>query len=236
MQSDLFGDAEADRYFDRNRHNHNTFIAQYLLSHLPKKLLADYTLASFGVGSGFNLIEFEKQVKSVHGFDISKKCLESFISAMGSRYDGQRIYVEQANLCKPLSTPHRYDIIIYDWFAYLVSDEELDLVKKNLIAALDPTAAGLLLVHDFIVRNRSETRDIHDPRLRIFKRSLDFWMKHLSDFDMLSFNLFDCGKYFSYLEESGVGKIDPAVSQTDEEWVFCGLFKLRCIEGGGASS
>lgn len=225
MQSEIFAAKDADEYFERNKSNFNTFIAQYILSHLTEEYLSTCSLASFGIGSGYNLIELEKYVKCLHGFDVSAKSITNFISNIGPRYDGQRVFVEKSNICAPLKFPTSYDIVVYDWFSYLVTNDELERARANLLSILNKD--GLIIIHDFLARSCRDKPDSHNQKLRIFKRDLAFWLAHFDQFDLLSFNVFDCERYYHYIKECRVAQIDPITSASDDSWVFIAVLKLR---------
>lgn len=225
MQNNIFEQDEADAYFERNKNNNNTFIAQYLLSRIEHSQLNEYSCASFGVGSGFNFVELEKNLRIIHGFDVSEKSIINIKMLMGSKYDAKRVYVQKLNLVEPFNPPIRYDIVIYDWFAYILTNEELELVKVNLMNSIK--SKGFVLIHDFIVRDYHEKTDIHDQRLNIYKRNLIFYLKYFCEFDLISFDLYDSREYMKIIEEKRVNEINVKLSANDYDWVFCAIFRLR---------
>lgn len=77
-----------------------------------------------------------KHARIVHGFDFSQKSIDNFIAVMGTNYDGHTVYAEASNFCLPMNTGFMYDLVILDWFVYLVSDEALNEATTNETVAV----------------------------------------------------------------------------------------------------
>ena len=191
----------------------------------PEDSFSKLTICSFGIGSGQNLLKLANIVNNIYGYDVSAKSVENFKILMSSRYDGVNIYVEQANVCDPIVTPTKANLVIYDWFAYYVTNRELDMVKKNLNRILE--GGGYLLLHDFLARDYREKVDKRNSKLKVIKRDIKFWLDHFSEFDLLNFNLYDCNKYLEYIDKKLPSSTYTGCTNNDDDWVFCALMKHR---------
>lgn len=223
-QSAIFGQKDADEYFDRNGCVRG-FIADYILSRFPRKTLATLNIAEFGIGGGQNLMLLSNYAQTMHGYDISTKAIECYKNFFRGRPDSERFYGAVVNLCEPFSTPHNYDLVMYGFFAYLVSESELEATRSNLLKALKPD--GYVFIHDFLTRSNQTHPDTRNSTLKIYKRNLEFWLKHMSEFDLIDFRLFDDAKVQSDKERNEFQTIDSEIPFDDAEWNFGALFRRR---------
>lgn len=222
--SDLFLKTDADAYFERNR-DKRSFMIDYLLGLFPRKELADFDVAEFGIGGGHNLHLLSHYVHRVHGYEGSSEAVDAFRRSFQQAVNPEKFDVARVNLCDSFEAPIAYDLVIYGFFAYLVSNPELKRVKKNLEACLKP--GGFLYVYDFLTREPREKSDHRNKDLRIFKRDLGFWMRHFSGFDLVDFRLFNNDKVISYRYKDLQSTVDLEPPEDDDHWNFGALFRRR---------
>lgn len=223
-QSKIFVEEEANRYFERNQFK-RTFVIDYLISQLPRRSLSHFDVAEFGIGGGQNLMLLKNYTRSCHGYDASSDGIACFEKFAQSSPEREQYYAKQVNLCEPFTTPIQYDLILYGFFAYYVTDDELAKVKLNLLQALKPT--GLLFVYDFLSREYTVRPDSRNPSLQVYKRPFSFWTSHLAEFDLLDFRLFDNDKIIEYKYRDEQSTIDVDVPEDDSQWNFGALFRRR---------
>lgn len=223
-QSRIFAAEEADNYFRRNRTKRG-FLVEHLLDLFPRAALAGYDVAEWGIGGGQNLALLSHFVRRAHGYDVSAEAIASFEGYYRESPDREKFHAQQVNLCEPFTTPVQYDLVIYGFFAYYVSDAELAQARTNLLNALKP--GGYLFVYDFLTRVATSAPDARNPRLRVYKRNLPFWLDHLEPFDLIDFRLFDNEKVLAYRMRDSQAPIDPGVPSDDREWNFGGLWRRR---------
>jgi len=223
-QSGIFMREEADKYFRRNVLSRG-FTADYLLSLFPKAELATWDIAEWGIGGGQNLLLLANYARSVAGYDASQEAIECFSKCYAERPDAEKFYAQRVNLCEPLDLPRKYKLIIFGFFAYYVTDEELGAVRANLAAALEP--GGYVFVYDFLRRRPASAPDSRNPHLKVFKRDLSFWLHYFDGFDLVDFRLFDNEKVFEYKVRDSLSQIDLQLPLDDNEWNFGAVWRSR---------
>lgn len=216
---------DADAFFLRNVNNQNKLLAEQLLTLFPKAILREFEIAEFGCGPSHNLLLLSNFVKRVHGYDISRSSVDYLLKLLSGlpreRHDGFCV-----NLCKQCTFPICYDLILLGWFTYYSSNKELEEVKKNIDRAIKDR--GYVFVNDFLVRSDTiEKSDAYNPNLKVYKRNLHFWMHLLPDYDLISFQLHDCGKHDQDKLKDDYSKIDTDLSPNDDDWIFTALFRRR---------
>lgn len=224
--SDVFLQGEADAYFQRNREK-RTFLIDYLLSLFPKKEFHAFDVAEFGVGAGHNLHLLSHFVNRIHGYEGSPQAVEYVSRSIQNAVNQEKFHIAHVNLCEPFETPIPYHLVIYGFFAYLLSDDELKGVQKNLNACLLP--GGCVYVSDFLTRSVREKQDRRLPGLRIFKRDLTFWLNLFSGFDLVEYRLFHGDRIISYRDKDSQSVVDLDLPDDDDLWTFGALFRRRRI-------
>jgi len=224
LNSKIFEREEATNYYIRNQGHKNRFIAEQILALFPKKVLERFAVAEFGIGTGTNLMLLSNYVRCVHGYDIAEEAVANF-QKMSDCLGHDRAFARCINVCEDFCSPIRYDLVLYGWFAYYVSEIELQMVKKNLLNNLN--AGGYVFVHDFLVRENRVKPDRHNQKLSVYKRNLRFWIDHFCEFDLIDFRLFQCERYFEYQKCDNLQTIDVELTDNDDLWIFNGLFRHR---------
>ncbi|MCI5066468.1 class I SAM-dependent methyltransferase [bacterium] len=223
-QSVIFAGEEANSYFERNGFKRG-FLPDFVVSRFPKEDFSHFDIAEFGIGAGQNLMMLKNFANRCHGYDVSEKGVKSFSKTFSSHPERELFHAQEVNLCEPFTTPVLYDLIIYGFFAYYVTDSELSEVKKNLLQALKP--GGYLFVYDFLARESVHYPDKRNPKLNVYKRNLSFWLNHFSEFDLIDFRLFDNDKIHSNRHRESHAAIDMQLPSDDMNWNFGALFTLR---------
>jgi hypothetical protein len=221
-QSEIFVREEADKYFRRNVLSRG-FSADYVLSLFPKADLATWDIAEWGIGGGQNLLLLANYAQSVAGYDASQEAIDCFRSCYTARPDAEKFYAQQVNLCQPFKSPRKYKLIIFGFFAYYVTDEELGAARANLAAALE--TGGYVFVYDFLRRRPASAPDSRNPHLKVFKRDLSFWLRYFEGFDLVDFRLFDNEKVFGYKLRDSLSQIDLQLPVDDNEWNFGAVWR-----------
>jgi hypothetical protein len=221
MQADKFIKEFSDKYFEENVGDRN-FFADYIVDIFSKNDMKEMNLAEWGIGAGLNLHLLSHYFKSVHGYDGSKKAVESFKNSFKDLANSNQFFAKEINLIEKFDTPIKYDIIIYGFFAYVMDDEDLKKVKINLLNSLKDE--GYVVVFDFLVRN--ESIKAYKKKLKIFKRNVIFWINYFKEFDLVDFRLFQYDKHFEYKEWDKL-TIDLNIPQDDDEWIFIATFRRK---------
>lgn len=181
-------------------------------------------LAEWGIGAGLNLHLLSHYFKSVHGYDGSKKAVESFKNSFKDLANSNQFFVKEINLIEKFDTPIKYDIIIYGFFAYVVDDEDLKKVKINLLNLLKDE--GYVVVFDFLSRVNLSKSFRNSKNINTYKRNINFWIDYFKEFDMIDFRLFDNDKLLEYKNWTKL-TIDLNIPQDDDEWVFIATFRRK---------
>lgn len=120
----------------------------------------------------------------------------------------------------------KYDLLIYGFFAYVISDEEFNVLIENSKKMLNQNG-GYIFIYDFLTKNKIIKNDSRNSEIKIFKRNLNFYLENFEDFDMIDFRLFENSKLLKYLNNDNTMNIDVDISSNNDEHAFCALFKLK---------
>jgi hypothetical protein len=228
MQGNIYIQDEADKWFERNfsRSTSHNILTEYLVDIFQKNKLKKYTVAEFGIGTGNNVVFLSNYVKYVDGYDGAQKAVDHL-----NKYSKLKnnIRSKKVNLGEPFDGLSTYNLIIFGFFCYMLTDKELEnlyettkrLLKKN----------GYVFIYDFLARNNLSHKDSHNESLYVFKRNFDYWLDYFKDFDLIDFRLFDHEKLtFDRLKTSHC-IVESNLNNSDYNWVFSSLFQLKaCIE------
>lgn len=226
-QTQQYVDIESDKWFDRNTKTARNCFTEYLVSLFQRKTLAEFDIAEVGIGRGGNLLYLQNFVKSIHGYDGSKKAIDhcsEFIRLIGAE---ERMKTEQLNACGTFDIPFTYDMVIYGFLAYMIPGNELIQMKKNMLQILKKD--GYIFIYDFLSKENLEKPDAYNPNLNVYKRNLSFWIDHFEGFDLVDFRLFDNDHQAACLLQDSPSFIDTACTQDDKNWAFSALFKRSSI-------
>lgn len=222
MQSKTYIKEDADKWYERNtNHTHNCF-TEYLLNLFPKKILKEYKVAEFGVGRATNINYLSNFVKKIDGYDGSKKAIMNLkkLKEQTPNIDGKIV-----NLADEFEAIETYDIIIYGFFTYMVSDKEFKNVVSNTKRIINKN--GYIFIYDFLSTTNKSSQDSHNKELQVFKRNLDFYLQNFKDFYLIDFRLFDNRNLNEYLLKENIKNIDINLDDDDYHWTFGALFKLK---------
>jgi len=224
-QSELYIKDDANGWYLRNNVSKRNSATEYLLSLFTKKDFAGFDIAEFGIGRGSNLIYLSHFANSVHGFDGSSLAVDNFLKVCQQILPDNTFSAKEANLCAPITTNLKLDIIIYGFFAYMVTDEELLQTKKNTDKMINDS--GYVFVYDFLAKENQIKTDSHNAAFKVHKRTLDFWVNHFDDYVLVDFRLFDNEHFKSYTLNDTPSHIDMQCSMDPNDWAFCALFKKK---------
>lgn len=224
-QSEIYIKEDADKWFMRNVVSKKNYATDYFISLFPKLRLTKFDIAEFGIGRGANLFHLSHFVHTVHGFDGSKLAVEHFLNAADLLLPKETYSAQTVNLCAPIETNLKFDVIIYGFFAYMVTDNELLATKKNTDKMLKD--GGYIFVYDFLSQTNIEKIDTHNNALKVYKRNLQFWMNHFDDYVLIDFRLMDNEHFQSYILNDLPSHIDLECSMQETDWAFTALFKKR---------
>jgi len=225
--SEIYCGEEADNYYKRNKKHLQSIFTEYLFNILPRKSLSAFDIAEFGIGNGQNLFYLKHFCHKVHGYEASKKAVADFKRQYARHPHKKDFSVYHVNLAKPITSSTLYDLIIYGFFQYYVSDPEMEQVKLNTLKMLKPDS--YVYVYDFLARSSYQKIDKRNKNLKIYKRNIEYWVKYFDQFDLIDFRLFgdnssDSNNY-PYMDD--LNKIDPKITKNDDRWLFAATFKKR---------
>jgi len=222
-QSTLFIEKFSNKYFNDYKNIRN-FFSDYILYIFEKKDLINFDIAEWGIGGGHNLHILSYYVNSVHGYDGSVDAINEFQLSYRNKSNRDMFYSQVVNLSEPFKTPIKYDMIIYGFFPYVLTDNELIETKKNLISSLKKN--GYVVVFDFLSRTNKINNYRDDSNVKTYKRNLNYWIDYLKEFDLIDFRLFDSRKG---LDDRFKEKftIDLNLSTDDNFWTFIAIFRKR---------
>ncbi len=226
MQGEVYIKEDADKWFDRNDvkkggGSHNCF-TEYLLNIFPKANLKTYDVAEFGVGSGNNINLLSHYINNIDGYDGSKKSINRIkdLSKIKNNIDGKVV-----NLGAHFDGIRKYDLIIFGFFTYMLTDIEFKILLKNSKKLLNED--GYIFIYDFLARENNFSKDIHNETLNIYKRNLKFYLEQFKDFDIIDYRLYDNRKLKDYMDSDNFFTIDTMIDKDDYNWTFSSLFKFR---------
>ena len=222
-QSTIFLEKFSDVYYNDNKNIRN-FFSDYILSLFSKKDLILFDIAEWGIGGGHNLHILSYYANSVHGYDGSVDAINDFKSSYINKNNSDLFFSSVVNLCKPFATPIKYDMIIYGFFPYVLTDNELIETKKNLMASIKDN--GYVVIFDFLSRREKSNSYRDDSTVKTYKRNINYWIDYLDEFDLIDFRLFDSKKGLDdRLKDSFT--IDTDISSNDDFWTFIAVFRKR---------
>ncbi|WP_308991772.1 class I SAM-dependent methyltransferase [Mariniflexile litorale] len=221
-QGEIYVNNDADKWFERNKYsNHNCF-TEYLTGIFPKSFLRSKTIAEFGVGRGNNILFLSNYAQQIDGYDGSSKAIDNLKKIKESRTNIDGIEV---NLGEEFVGLRTYDIIIFGFFTYMLSNEEFKILVENSKRLLNRN--GYIYVYDFLSETMIEKVDSHNDKLKVFKRNIGFYLDEMKDFYLQDFKLWDNSKLNEYMSKDNQHTLDLSIESDDYNWTFSSLFKLR---------
>lgn len=224
-QSEIYIKDDANSWFLRNHVSKRNYPTDYLLSLFDKREFAEFNIAEFGIGRGANLFYLSHFANSVHGFDGSSLAVEHFLKTCEEILPPDTFSAQETNLCAPIVTDLKLDIIIYGFFAYMAADKELLQTRENTNSMLNEN--GYVFIYDFLAKENHVKTDIHNTALKVHKRSLEFWINHFDDYVLMDFRLLDNEHFKSYVLHETPAHIDTKCSMDENNWAFCALFRKK---------
>lgn len=226
-QTQQYVDHEADKWFDRNTKTSRNCFTEYLVSLFPRAALSKFDVAEIGIGRGGNLLYLQNFVRSIHGYDGSKKAAEHCARYGKLLGRDDTFKTQQLNACTDFTLPYPYDIVIYGFLSYMIPEDELIRMKNNVLHMLKNDS--YIFIYDFLAKENREKPDAYNPNLNVYKRNLSFWMNHFDEFDLVDFRLFDNDHLSHYLLQDSPSFVDTRCTGDDKNWTFSALFKRRTV-------
>lgn len=224
-QSETYIKDDANSWFLRNKVSKRNAPTDYLLSLFSKKQFSRFDIAEFGIGRGANLLHLSHFAQTVHGFDGSSLAVEHFLKNCESLLPEESFSAKETNLCVPITTDLKFDIIIYGFFAYMAADEELQQTKQNTDKMLKDD--GYIFIYDFLCDENQVKTDSHNTALKLYKRTLQFWIEHFDDYVLMDFRLLDNEHLKDYALNDSPEHIDMECSMDPNYWAFAALFRKK---------
>ncbi len=221
-QGEIYVKNDADKWFERNMYsNHNCF-TEHLTDIFPKSFLRNKNIAEFGVGRGNNILFLSNYSKQIDGYDGSSKAIAHLEKLKESRpnIDGMKV-----NLGEEFGGLRTYDVIIFGFFTYMLSNEEFKVLVENSKKLLNKN--GYIYIYDFLSETMIEKMDSHNDKLKVFKRNMDFYLDEMKDFYLQHFKLWDNSKLNEYMNKDNQHTLDVFIESDDYNWTFSSLFKLK---------
>jgi hypothetical protein len=159
-------------------------------------------------------------VSKIDGYDGSKKSIE-VIKLLHER--NPNINGKLVNLAEKFEPLRRYDLIIYGFFLYMITDDEVDVVIENTKNSLK--RYGYIFIYDFLSRGNRVFKDKYNKKLNVYKRNIQFYIDKFRGFDLIDFRLFDNRRLKDYLNNDNPCIIDTEVDVNDYNWAFSALFR-----------
>ncbi|TVZ56195.1 methyltransferase family protein [Lutibacter sp. Hel_I_33_5] len=213
---------DADKWYERNCSlNHNCFTS-YFVDIMPRNYLINSSIAEFGVGRGNNIRFLSNYAKQIDGYDGSKK---SILNLKNLKKSIENIDGKHVDLGDQFESLRKYDVIIFGFFTYMLSNEEFNILLNNTKQKLKK--GGYIFIYDFLTRKMIENEDFHNKKFKVYKRNLDFYIQKLNEFNLQDFRLWDNRKLKNYLFQDKISLIDSSIENNDYNWTFSGLFKLK---------
>lgn len=179
-------------------------------------------IAEFGVGMANNINYLSNFVNKIDGYDGSIKSIKevNFLAQRNNNINGKVV-----NLGNTFNALQSYNMIIYGFFTYMITDNEFKILIKNSKKYLKNN--GYIYVYDFIVNENNQSKDIHNDKMNIYKRNLNFYLNKFKDFDLIDFRLADNRNLKLYMNNDNPYTIDIDLDKDDYNWTFSALFKLK---------
>jgi len=223
-QGKIYIEQEADKWFIRNEGLVHNCFTEYLLNLFPKKDIYKFDVAEFGIGRGNNISLLSHFVNSIDGYDGSKQAIENLnrLSKINYKINGKRV-----NFGEPFSVLKKYNIVIFGFFMYMLSNEEIEVLLNNTLHALKNDNAYIYM-YDFISNKPIKKKDIYNDKIYVYKRDLIFYLNKLAeDYILIDFRLWDNRKLEQYLLNDNIMMIDTKIDSDDYNYVFSALFKRK---------
>jgi len=223
MQSKTFVIKYANEYY-KDYLNIRNFFADYILELFSKNDMKNLTFSEWGIGGGHNMLLLSNYFKCMHGYEGSIKAVKNFNNLIEYHPLKENFYIERVNLAEKFNTKIKYDIVTYGFFAYVMSNEDLNAVKRNLLNSLNDN--GYVIVFDFISRDNKIKQFRNTKDIKTYKRNLSFWLDYFREFDLVDYRLFDNDKVIRYKYLDKIS-LDLNLSYNDDEWVFIATFRKK---------
>ena len=184
-------------------------------------------VAEFGIGVGYNCYILSNYVKSIHGYEGSKFAFDNFNKAFPELPNNKKFKAYHCNLATNFSENinQQYDMIIFGYFAYVLSDEELKVTIKNAKKLLKKDA--IIINVDFLSKENIVKQDSRVENLKIYKRSLSSWINLMEDFEIIDFRMLNEFNSKEYLSKD-MSKIDLDLDINDDHcWIGASIFKKK---------
>jgi len=208
---------DPNEYYRRNRNETRSYFIDFLLQIIPKKEMSTYNVAELGVGNGANMFLLANYTRFCHGFEASDEACKDIQRQIDIHPHREKLKIENVRLPHRLNNPVRYDILIYGFMGYLLSDDELEKQKSYSLEVLNGTGS-YIYIFDFISREKkSRTEE------GVSKRTLQFWLEHFSELDLLNFQLFDDCRDNKLIDDLTV--VNTNLTSDDNRWMFAALFR-----------
>nr|WP_321268061.1 methyltransferase domain-containing protein [uncultured Sulfurimonas sp.] len=221
IQGEKYIEEDSDKWFERNKDTSHNCFTEYLLNLIPKERLKQFDLAEFGVGHGNHINLLSHYTHRIDGYDGSKKSIDK-LKLLQDR--DQNINGKVVNLGDHFELLSNYDLIIYGFFTYMITNEEFKTLVHNTKKHLKK--GGYIYIYDFLSNQNKNSINAHNQNFYVFKRNLKYYLKELSDFQLIDFRKFDNRKLKDYLL-SNSNCIDTEIESDDYNWTFSALFKLK---------
>lgn len=221
-QGNVYIKKDADKWYERNDYNKHNCFTEYLTEIFPKSYLSEKTIAEFGVGRGNNITFLSHYCNQVDGYDGSAKSIDNLIKikAIRSNIDGKKV-----NLGEAFEGIRTYDVIVFGFFSYMLSNDEFKVLVENSKKLLNKN--GYIYIYDFLSESMIEKTDAHNAAFKVFKRNLEFYLNEMEGFFLQDFRLWDNRKLREYLDKETQKTIDVHLESDDYDWTFSSLFKLK---------
>jgi hypothetical protein len=128
LQGNEYIKYEADKWFDRNTGcMHNSF-TEYLLALFSKRDIRRFDIAEFGIGRANNINILSHFANKVDGYDGSKQSINmlTLLHKRNPKINGKRV-----NLADTFQPTNNYNIIIYGFFTYMITEKEFSRLVDN---------------------------------------------------------------------------------------------------------
>jgi SAM-dependent methyltransferase len=214
-QSEIYAKNEANAWFNRVDQSKKSFHANYILKTFNEQRLKGSNILELGCSGGGALTELKLYVNSVFGVDLSTHGIRS-LNKLG--IDGLVGNIADKNL----KIESRFDIVMLPMVAMYIADDEFSQLVENITKIV--SKRGFLYISDFMVQNRIVNRNKHDERIKIHKRSLNFYVDYFKDFNLIEYKLNDYDKVekLRRIEKINYG---PPVNEND--WMFVSIWQKK---------
>ena len=222
VQGNKYIKKDADEWFNRNKGTKHNIFTEYFMSLFSKKILQKFNVAEFGVGRANNINLLSHYVNKIDGYDGSEQSIEmiDLLKKRNIHINGKRV-----NLGSSFDGLGKYDVIIYGFFTYMISDKEFLILLENSKKMLKQ--GGYIFIYDFLEESNTSSKDIHNKEMLIYKRNLNFYLNTMKNFNIIDFRLYDNRHLNDYLMNDNVINIDIDLDNNSYNWTFSGLFKLK---------